>query len=106
MNQDISEQILSLASAELRRMETENSAWQGAYSGMSLVDGDTTDRKISIVYGTRNALTRDFPKDHWIVCLQPSIPRVGRSTIMAFSKKSLALVYFGSANDNGVYADH
>jgi hypothetical protein len=68
---------------------------------MSLLDGDTTDRRISIVYGTRTALTRDFPKDHWIVCLQHSIPRVGRRTIMAFSKKSLALVYFGSATDNG-----
>jgi hypothetical protein len=96
---DISEQVLSLATTELRRMETENSFWLGAYSGMSLVDGDTTSLRIRGVYEAHNTITRDFPKAHWIVYLQHSIPRFGHSTIMAFSKKSLALVYFGSAYD-------
>lgn len=98
---DISKQILSLAAAELCRMENENDSWRGAYSALNVVDGDTTNRRISGIYNAHKAIPRDFPKGHWIVYLQHAIPRFGRSTIMAFSKKSLALIYFGTVPDAG-----
>jgi hypothetical protein len=93
------EQVLLLAATELKRMESQNRAWLGAYSGMRLVDGDTTNHRLSGMYASRTTFARDFPKGYWIVYLQPAIPRLGRSTIMAFSKNSLTLVYFGAVND-------
>lgn len=50
---DISKQILSLAAAELCRMENENDSWRGAYSALNVVDGDTTNRRISGIYNTQ-----------------------------------------------------
>lgn len=94
----ISEQVLTLATGELRRMEAANEAWHGAYISMKVVDGDTSEWRASGVVQTVGKIPRDFPRGHWIVCLQPDIPRVGKITIMAFAKDNLALVYFGSVN--------
>ncbi|MCX6064739.1 MAG: hypothetical protein NT121_03160 [Chloroflexi bacterium] len=99
---NIEDQVLSLAAAELRRLESENDTWHGAYSGMHLVDGDTTVNRIGVIYNLHHSIARSFPKGLWIVYLKHSIPRTdGKNTIMAFSKKDLALVYFGTANDEG-----
>ncbi len=98
---NIEDQVLSLAAAELRRLESENHIWRGAYSGMYLVDGDTTVNRIGAIYDVHNNIPKDFPKGHWIVYLDHSIRKLDSSTIMAFSKKDLALVYFGTANDEG-----
>jgi hypothetical protein len=94
----ISERVLALATNELRRMEAANDAWHGAYISMKVVDGNTSGWRVSGGVQTVGKIPRDFPKGHWMVCLQPAIPRAGKITIMAFSKDNLALVYFGSVN--------
>jgi len=101
VDQKISRQVLALATSELQRMETLNDSWRGAYSDMNVVDGDTIPQRLSGLLAVRKTIPRDFPKGYWIVYLQPSIPRFGRITIMAFSKDNLTLVYFRTANDNG-----
>ena len=97
----ISDQVLSLAATELRRLESENVSWIGAYSGMSLVDGDTFEKRLGGLFDLHYKLPRTFPKGHWVVYLHHNIRRPGSATIMAFSKKDLSLVYFGSAKDDG-----
>jgi hypothetical protein len=94
----ISERVLALATSELRRMEVANDYWHGAYTSMKAVDGDTLGWRVSGLVQILGKIPRDFPKGHWIVCLQPTIRRVGKITIMAFAKDNLALVYFGSVN--------
>jgi hypothetical protein len=97
----ITDQILALAATELRRLESENNSWIDAYSGLSLVDGDIFEQKLGGIHDINHRLPRTFPKGYWIVYLQHKIRRSGSTTIMAFSKKDLSLVYFGSADDNG-----
>lgn len=94
----ISERVLALATSELRRMETSNNAWHGAYTSMKTVDGDTLGWRVRGLPQTLGTIPRDFPKGHWIVRLQPAIRRAGKITIMAFAKDNLRLVYFGSIN--------
>lgn len=97
----ISERVLALAASELQRMEAANESWHGAYISMRVVDGDTVAWRANGIVQPLGTIPRNFPKGHWIVNLQPAIRRVGKITIMAFSKDKLALVYFGSVNDPG-----
>ena len=97
----ITDQVLALAAAELRRLESENNSWIDAYAGMSLVDGDLFEQKLGGIHDINYRLPRTFPKGYWIIYLQHKIRRSGSTTIMAFSKKNLSFVYFGSANDEG-----
>jgi hypothetical protein len=66
-----------------------------------LCRGDTIQRQMTALFAIRKTIPTEFPKGYWIVYLQPSIPRFGHITIMAFSKDNLALVYFEAVNDNG-----
>jgi hypothetical protein len=93
------ERVLELAASELQRMEAENDSWHGAYNSMKVLDGDAIGLRIRGIVQSLGTIPRSFPKGHWIVYLQPAIRRVGKITIMAFSKDKLALVYFGSVND-------
>lgn len=95
---EISARILALATNELRRMEAANEAWHGAYRSMNVADGDNLGWRVSGIVQALGTIPRDFPRGHWIVCLQPAIRRPGKITIMAFAKDNLALVYFGSVN--------
>ena len=90
--------VLALAADELRRMAAANEAWQGAYRSMNVADGDNLGWRVSGLVQIVGKIPRDFPRGHWIVCLQPAIRRPGKITIMAFAKDNLALVYFGSVN--------
>ncbi len=98
---NITDQVLALAATELRRLESENSTWIGAYSGMSLVDGDVFEKRLGGLFDLHYKLPRTFPKGHWVVYLHHKIRPPGSTTIMAFSKKDLSRVYFGPAKDNG-----
>lgn len=94
-----SERVLALATSELQRLEAENNSWHGAYISMKVIDGDTLGWRISGIVQTMGTIPRCFPKGHWLVHLQPVIRRIGKITIMAFSKENLELVYFGSMNN-------
>lgn len=100
IEQEIQEQIIALAVNELKRLEAINDTWHGAYTSMTFADGDIIDRKMSGFTRTLKPIPRDFPRGHWIVYLHPSIQRFGKAVIMAFKKDGLALVYFGSVNEN------
>ena len=95
------ERVLELAASELQRMETENDSWHGAYNSMKVLDGDAIGLRIRGIVQPLGTVPKSFPKGHWVVYLQPTIRRVGKITIMAFSKDKLALVYFGSVNNPG-----
>ena len=96
MDESLKEQILALAAAELRRMGRNEEI------ELSLVDGDNFKGRLGMLYDVQNSIPADFPKGHWIVYLRYSNRgEIGPSTIMAFAKKSLEMVYFGSANDEG-----
>lgn len=82
-------------------MEAANDSWHGAYISMRVVDGDAIGWRTSGIVQPISTIPKDFPQGHWIVYLQPAIRRIGKITIMAFSKDKLALVYFGSVNDPG-----
>jgi hypothetical protein len=112
MDPDIAKQITSLVQAELNRinnlkkLDPENN--RNDYpilDDYSAVDGDTIHN--IHVYWINSRLSdeemKEFPRSNWIVYIPDgrSILMLRSSTIMAFSKHDLALVYFGSANDEG-----
>ena len=112
MDPDIAKQITKLVQAELNRINNLNKL-DPEYNrenypildDYTAVDGDTIHN--IHVYWVKSRLSdeerKEFPRGNWIVYIPDgrSILMLRSSLIMAFSKRDLALVYFGSANDEG-----
>jgi hypothetical protein len=95
MDEIIKSKVLKLAQAELNRgiVEANSSNWD--LPELEFKDGDDVG-KLSIYMAPAD----DFPKGHWLVYIHyPYI--LHPSTFMAFSKKTLSLVYYGRSYDEG-----